>query len=964
MSMWKRRKGFAIVLVASLAGLVFLLGASLVVVTRLQTTAANYDQRVRLARDHARAALQVALAELQENLGSDTSVSYTADVLRTNDATDFKDEDAAGVREPFWTAAKNGGDTVWLVTRGWDGSGAEPTDLAPASEVELVGEGTVGSDLDSRLGVTVPKNAIATTGVSGFAAEDKRTVGHYAYWVGDLGVKASYALYDKIDQVQHDEYGSDRRERLRQLTSAKPIFDPSFLDTNLQPESGQTLDNSNPLRIDAFASDFQFRDRYGASDEKEHYLLGLGDTPSKEETFKQAFHDFTPLSKGLLVNTQTGGFKKDLSGPVESASDAFFDEYKNTFKDYADAASLFLSTGPYAESLFEAQVGAFPIVPIITEFNLNYSVYLSPDLRFIRLSYSASVEMWNPFASELDLGSEGIVIRVSELPDLRVDIVGSDGSVLQSRQPLGLNALEDFKIEPSSDGEPIRLRPGQISYYMGPSNKDSTEEELVSEDSVVLHFGLSDPLDRRFLGSTNSLVNIDDPVSKLRLSFVPTVDSTQKIEVQLRMGAEDHVDYVFPAKFTLSELEVNHDDVLSPSFGFSWEVDDEFAKANASYLLANTNLSVAALHDFSADSSASSNLEVPLLDADAVLLGHNPSDLSGPLDLEYDVSLLQLPKQEIKSVAQLSGAYSKELSVNPSIGELESSHNDWFDKFYFSTVPQGSTSWDVGVPLPNTGYMTLHGNEKSDLQDVDSAEHLFAHGMFNVHSTSIDAWISLLKSSPASSIPYWNEYFKALEADGNDVLDTEKYLMFNRPLSGEDVHYSVLDPQGDLAAFRASHKWSVFDFDEMEIEVLAKHIVANIRNRVQGQAGYGTDNSGTFSSMEDFVNSGVLKNAITDAHEELQLEGESAFKNSWALPSTPAEFRQSTILNLIVSTLSNRSDTFIIRAYGDATDPSNPVKVWARAYCEAIVQRTHRELSANNREFEVVAFRWLSPSDI
>jgi hypothetical protein len=62
--------------------------------------------------------------------------------------------------------------------------------------------------------------------------------------------------------------------------------------------------------------------------------------------------------------------------------------------------------------------------------------------------------------------------------------------------------------------------------------------------------------------------------------------------------------------------------------------------------------------------------------------------------------------------------------------------------------------------------------------------------------------------------------------------------------------------------------------------------------------------------------------------------------------------------------LTVRSDTFRIRAYGEALNPSDPAKIEASAYCEAIVQRTPEPLPGFGRRFVVTYFRWLGPDDI
>lgn len=63
--------------------------------------------------------------------------------------------------------------------------------------------------------------------------------------------------------------------------------------------------------------------------------------------------------------------------------------------------------------------------------------------------------------------------------------------------------------------------------------------------------------------------------------------------------------------------------------------------------------------------------------------------------------------------------------------------------------------------------------------------------------------------------------------------------------------------------------------------------------------------------------------------------------------------------------LTVRSDTFRIRAYGEAVNPADSTRVESFAYCEAIVQRTAGLLDPARpqfgRRFVIVGFRWLAP---
>ncbi len=62
--------------------------------------------------------------------------------------------------------------------------------------------------------------------------------------------------------------------------------------------------------------------------------------------------------------------------------------------------------------------------------------------------------------------------------------------------------------------------------------------------------------------------------------------------------------------------------------------------------------------------------------------------------------------------------------------------------------------------------------------------------------------------------------------------------------------------------------------------------------------------------------------------------------------------------------LTVRSDTFRVRAYGDAVNRSDPTRTESTAWCEAIVQRVKDEPTATHGRFVVISLRWLSPDDI
>jgi hypothetical protein len=116
---------------------------------------------------------------------------------------------------------------------------------------------------------------------------------------------------------------------------------------------------------------------------------------------------------------------------------------------------------------------------------------------------------------------------------------------------------------------------------------------------------------------------------------------------------------------------------------------------------------------------------------------------------------------------------------------------------------------------------------------------------------------------------------------------------------------------------------------------------------IWGPAGADKIANGPFTTVAGFLdfNSEV---GVVIADVSAELDG---FKNAWRPWFTV------------------RSDTFRIRAYGDALnpvpEPGQPAgKVEAVAYCEAIVQRVKSSASPADGRFVITYFRWLAPDDI
>lgn len=967
-SILRNRKGFAIVLVAALAGLVFLLGASLVVMSQMQSAASQYDQRLRLARDNARVSLEMALGDLQRYAGRDQVVTYMSDVYRKPIADNFNTPTATGaavgVNQAFWTAAYDGASETWLVTRPISSSDApaDPRD-STAGYVTLVGAKTAVAAKQSVHNVQVPKEPLVTSGLIGYDSNDEKIIGHYAYWIGDMGVKASYAIYNRNANVKHDVYEVDAtktgengetiiipnsfRRRLEQMRMSKPSID--LLDVNL-----------SSTVIDDFVSDFQIREKSGA-DSGWTILAGL--TPLEE---KKGFHDFSGLSKGLLTNTVSGGLKMDLTANPN---------YNAELKQYANLAYN-LTPSAISDSGLKMEYDVswtatelLPAIhPVLTQFNLRTSVWTEVDGTdaSLRISYNVALEFWNPYTSALNQ-KEDFKVVIQGLPNLSGSVTG----ISDTPQIFELNLSNSSDIWTptySITGNGTIWSPGEIRVFSGdagpfisslPNHSDYEDALIVSSTPPVFTRTTGDfsagELSFRFTDPDNSTVSKPASVSVALYDHESTLINSYSLETGAFEIANE------PESIPLISARGNE------TFGFAWEVEDAAILSDAynpfSFIVPNAN---SVIVNFSNNVLSDSNT-IPLFDSGtSTLIGHHPDGIAYT-DGSFRIPLVELPRQELTSVSMLRKVSDKGFSSN-RIGEVDSTFNYLFDTAFFSTVSKEDSVGQINIyELPNSFYEVIGTNDMGDLQNSNSAQSLFVRGSFNINSTSIRAWEAVLKGININS---WTYVDSAEDEGKKTITSTNTYQFFNYTQSAEETYsgsYSNVNQANKQKSFRRG----IVMLTDAQILTLATQIVSKIRlhNQVKGTGK-------PFVSIEDFLDSDILKAAI----------GAAKINPGGIIANSPSYLSQATIMNAIASYISARSDTFVIRAYGDAVEPSDPnqleePEVWSRAYCEAIVQRVHAKhatdkgsggvmMPTNNvagefgRQFKVVAFRWLSPSDI
>ncbi len=289
--------------------------------------------------------------------------------------------------------------------------------------------------------------------------------------------------------------------------------------------------------------------------------------------------------------------------------------------------------------------------------------------------------------------------------------------------------------------------------------------------------------------------------------------------------------------------------------------------------------------------------------------------------------------------------------------------------------------------------------EITDSPDGDSwlkiASRLEVEGMFNVNSTSVEAWKALLSQAKS------RERLAIHAENGIESVENDK-IAVTRGSIATDVEAGT--GAGVGSGFANGSEYAGYrTLTDDQIQNLAEEIVDQVRLR------------GPFLSLSEFINrqlsndedlalAGAIQTAINnmtdDPMAELRnpanslsdttmaandpklgnmdyafeeaAEGDSAY-------GAPGWIRQADILRPIAPILSARDDTFTIRAYGDALDEKG--NIVARAWCEATVKRTRDFCNDTDepdsvdpptddynvifgRRYVLTSFKWLNASEV
>ncbi|MBK8475884.1 MAG: hypothetical protein IPL39_06105 [Opitutaceae bacterium] len=910
------------VLAVALLAAVVLLLVALTALPRSELRATAQRGAAVQARQHALVGLRVAIGRLQAAAGPDACSTATAQHL--------------GAGNPYWTGVwTDAGPPVWLVS-GHPGAAdsAVVTTGAAATGAELVGDNTTGVSG----GVAAFFEDIMGDNLPGLAGE--QTVGRFAYWTGDEGVKGNVGVVDRVGEVPvptwpaaDDPVTSDgERARLRQLVAHRSGNDAM----NEAPPTGgfQLQAEDDPASAVRWA-------QFGAAltmNQLSFQTLGTSLERDRYRAFVHAhFHDFTVHSLGVLANAANGGLRRnfsDLAAPEVPAAVKDLERYRPV------AGRLPLAGGTAGPGEPTAQ-----IKPIVTEWALDFVPYREEGGDRLLVGCRLRLELWNPFNLPLAQTPAGVIdyrvrccgrrstggVNDSGLALVRVS--GPGGLVGEFDLRALLGPEREIGVDATGD-----LGPGQVVVV-----------ETIVDQGWATGLVVADPTPTDPSDDELEIESVVDAARELRLELWAAAGGAKPLTVLAgfpsgEFGRASSGGWAVPGNRpfagsgAMARLGVSHHFRLQPArTGWGDWVDPAAPLAPAPDLRSSRIDYAAALWPSIGADPAASARAVDGLFASGELF------VAGSGFAAYDFTVQRA--LSIAALDQLSMAGERPFGVGSPWG---GARNAVFDAAFFNPVPG---SWQSGERFANVRHRVLQAAggpspSAAELGGLHAARFLGVEGMYNVNSASPQAWTVLL----GRTVLGWTD-------SAGVAADLEN------PFFGF----------AQSAPFAPEAARGVRRFSDAAIQRLATELAGRSAGRAR-----------PFRSVAEFVSSGVVQEAIDAAG----LNTSPAYCDDLGRVP-PARYSanyltQRAVLGPLAPLLAVRSDTFTIRVYAEALNPAllagDAERVAARAWCEAVVQRRPEFVDGSEgaevwppvvavnralgRRFRLVAFRWLGPEDL
>ncbi len=900
--------------------------------------------------------------------------------------------------------------------------------------------------------VEAPLVDLTANGVPGTSATAPTVIGRYAWWVGDQGVKAPVAVPLPENSVSHQfaQGGPGVSANGTVVFDAWDGANPGFVDTGRIGSFAQLafLRANGSTQLVGPAS---LRQNFHVWNPNNYAVLadtkrgGLRQDLSLDpgmlgETFK-AWTNFSNYMEPPQPAVPLDPDAPPPTTPVYSGP--------TIFPDYEEGITLrrryWMVPRQFSDGV------AHSVAPVLSFFGISFSVReAAGNPGELELAARCGVGLWNPYTSALL--PENLKVEIRGLPDIAVQhsslplpitlnptatLSGGNSTTLTFALPwvnaegvpdthswlpgrvynwasVGNNALPANGNEMAFHQPDLTAQSGTFDITRatgipfptaaGSSSAPTRSCSLVNPGPVVLTIRVLRASDDAVLGEyTSPPFDFSSPSTPLDLP-----DGSMDFGFVFRLpDLTDGIATGAPTRW-LTTAGLDPRESVFPSSGFTYLADN----------LA-TSYGGPGIYGFNAVSTNR------LLEREATAQ-----------TFDKDAPVFELPRTAFLSVGGLQHLQipgERPFAIGNPWGSLAQikgmTVNSLFDRYFFSGLTDGTvpaTTPQDDILLPNFLLKPLRKADHSKVTADDmrrtysvpnadpalpndpspaasrSSKFFLQSAAFNLNSTNPAAWASVLS---AMRIPGGRglNYLNAAETTGT-AADSETLLLassaphyFRFAQSAAETFQTASDPAAARTSF---FRKGVRSLSSDEIGVLANAIATRIKNKHGATDGTG----GPFRSIEEFLApfgnivdadgntlllSSVLDGAIADSGLN---SGIPEFSSQW--------LTQADIMSALAPTLFPRSDTFVIRTYGEALNPVTGATE-GRAWCEAIVQRLPEYFAdpatyppetlasafepvpdpntpdvvpeateaqtlnkALGRRFKVVSFRWLTRADI
>ena len=671
----------------------------------------------------------------------------------------------------------------------------------------------------------------------------------------------------------------------------------------------------------------------------------------------------------------------------------------------------------------------FGVSPVIAEMVLQFSVEYMSGGEY-RVGTKIYLGLWNPYTSALVVPDD-LAVVVSGLPTInvinrarteskQVDLQADVPAEIRDGAAGGMRF--DLRFDAGAQADHNSWLPGRI--YGWTSKKVADLAAATSAESRILRF---------YNKNTNTTDSgrwyyTRGPITGASTGIGAVVPSVEKLSIRLENSSGILASYTTPS---FGGFEIPSDTSGTKWFAYAIRLKQPWAGSTD-----RTWLKTYDPHDVVLPSTAWDAFD-PTRGLDPAQYSSYQVDTALPGSLIYriqgasspalssynDAPLFELPRLPLLSVGELQHMAISGRRAYYLGNSWAGADNALFDRFFLSGLPAagagGAPDLASGQPLPNWNLQPTDAGNVATIQAAGalSSRYLLQAGGFNINSVSVAAWRAILSgvrfgnafvaadietsaASPAvgtqkTSTSVVSEKF---DADATLGAGTASPTFFRFPQSAQETYFwkpvvsSLADArQFPTHAFRlgvrgsndSSAAGSTVDASVTaqrltadQIESLATEIVSRIKSHAAA--------NGPFRTLEEFLGpaSGAdtpsLMEAAIDAaglnpDEIKPLDNVSLSGGVYGAGLSSLTLTQADILTALAPYLRARSDTFMIRTYGETLNPITG-ETAGKAWLEASVQRfpetvdpaddIARPTGAFGRRFKIVSFRWLSPADI